>query len=173
MNEMQLSLFADTDLAVAVAPTPRACRSSRPSLATRVAAMRTASDPDSHAFAVDAVLTSVTPRIVNIARVFVPSWPVAHVAVEDLTQDVLLEVVASLHEAPYTSDAHTVAWLSTLVMRVLHDLWREAVQDAADHRAALAAFAVELEPDASAPHSEDTDEWDLEPADTAIHGRAA
>lgn len=173
MHGMQLSLFADTDLAVAVAPTPRARRSIRLSLAACVAAMHASPNPDSHAVAVDAVLTGATPRIVQIARLFVPSWPVAHVELEDLTQEVLLEVAASLHVAPHTSDAHTQAWLSALVMRVLHELWRAAVQDAADLRAALTALAVELEPEASAPHSDDTDDRDDEPADATIYWRAA
>lgn len=173
MHGMQLSLFADTDLTVAVAPTPTARRSVRPSLATRMVAMHAAQDPDSHAVAVDAVLTTFVPRIARIACVFAPSWPVAHVEVEDLTQEVLLEVAASLHEAPYTSDAHAQAWLSVLVMRVLHDLWRAAVQDAADHRAALALFAVELEPDVSVPHPDDTYDMDDEHVNPPYRRHAA
>ena len=173
MHGMQLSLFADTDLTVAVAPTPTARRSVRPSLATRMVAMHAAQDPDSHAVAVDAVLTTVAPRIARIARVFVPSWPVAHVEAEDLTQEVLLEVAASLHEAPYTSDAHTHAWLSVRVTRVLHDLWRAAVQAAADHRAALAGFSVDLEPDVSPPSADDTDDTDDEHVNPPYRPRAA
>lgn len=173
MHGMQLSLFAGADLAVAVAPTPTARRSIRPSLSTRMAAMHAAQDPDSHAVAVDAVLTSVAPRVGRIARLFVPSWPVAHVEVEDLMQEVLLEVAASLHEAPFTSDEQMQAWLSALVMRVLHDLWSAAVQDAADHRAALALFAVELEPDVSVPHPDDTYDMDDEHVNPPYRRHAA
>ncbi len=173
MHGMQMSLFADTYLTVAVAPTPTARRSIRPSLATRLAAMHVAQDPDSHAVAVDAVLTSVTSHIVRIAHLFVPSWPVAHVEIEDLTQEVLLEVAASLHEAPYTSDEHMQAWLSALAMRVLHDLWRAAVQDAADHRAALAVFSVDMEPDVSPPSADDTDDMDDEHVNPPYRPRAA
>ena len=176
MHGMQLSLFADTDLTVAVAPTPTARRSVRPSLATRMVAMHAAQDPDSHAVAVDAVLRNVTPRIVRIARLFIPSCPVAHADVDDLTQEVLLEVAASVHWAPCGSDDQVQAWLSALAMRVLHDLWRAATQDANDHRDALAQFAVELEPDASVPHPDDTDDGDdgdHEPSGAAVHARAA
>lgn len=173
MNGMQLSLFADADLTVAVAAMPRARGTTRPSLAARVAAAQVAQDPDAHARAVDAVLTAATPRITRIARLFIPSWPVAHVDVDDLTQEALLEVAASLHLAPCSSDSHTQAWLSVLVMQVLHDLWRVAVQDAADHRDALAEFAVALEPNASASHPVDVDEGDDEFLDEPYHPRAA
>lgn len=155
MHGMQLSMFADAELPVAVAPTRRARRTTPLSLAALVAATRPAHDPDSHAHAVDAVLTAVTPRISRIARLFIPSWPVGHVEVDDLTQEVLLEVVASVHSAPCDSDDQVQAWLSALAMRVLYDLWRAATQDADDHRDALAQFAVELESDDSAPDAAD------------------
>ncbi|MCC6772876.1 MAG: hypothetical protein IT360_16925 [Gemmatimonadaceae bacterium] len=173
MHGMQLSLFADADREVAPAPTPRARRSIRPSLASRVAAMHAAQDTDAHAVAVDAALTIATPRIVRIARLFVPSWPVAHVEVEDLTQEALLEVAASLHLAPCASDEHTQAWLSALVMQVLHELWRVAAREAVDHRDAVAAFAVELEPDAAALRLEDTDAADDEHVDPSVQLHAA
>lgn len=173
MHAMQLSLFADADLAVDVPPTSRGRRSRRPSLAAGVAAVHGATDADAHALAIDAVLTRVTPRVVEHARLFAPSWPDAHVEVDDLTQEVLLEVAASLDQAPCTNDAHTQAWLSALVTRVLHQLWRAAMRHAADHRTALAAFALEMEPDASAMHPDDPDAWDDEPGDATIHARAA
>ncbi|MCC6769775.1 MAG: hypothetical protein IT360_01070 [Gemmatimonadaceae bacterium] len=173
MHGMQLSLFADADREVVPAPTPRARRSIPPSLATRVAAMHPAQDPDAHAVAVDAVLTIATPRIVRIARLFVPSWPVGHVEVEDLTQEALLEVVASLHLAPFASDDHAQAWLSALVMQVLHELWHVAAQNAVDHRDAVAAFAVELEPDASALRLDYTDAADDEHVDPTVQLHAA
>lgn len=158
MHGTQLSMFADAELRVAVAPAPRARRTMPLSLAALAAATRPAHDPDSHAGAVDAVLTAVTPRIMRIARLFIPSWPVAHADVDDLTQEVLLEVAASVHWAPCGSDDQVQAWLSALAMRVLHDLWRAAAQDADDHRDALSQFAVELESDDSAPDAADDDE---------------
>lgn len=158
MHGMQMSIFADTDLTVDVAPTRRASRATRPSLAAGIAAAQAALDPDAHARAVDAVLTVATPRISQIARHFVASWPVAHVDADDLAQEVLLELVASLQSAPHLSDDHARVWLSSMVMSTLYELRREAMQDADDHRDALAQFAVEQERDAGELSAADGDD---------------
>ena len=160
MHGMQLSIFADAGPSVAVAEgtTPRVRRAAGPSLAARVAAVKAAKEPDAHARAVDAVLTAVTPRITRIARLFIASWPVAHVDADDLTQEVLLEIAASLHVAPDVSVEHAHVWLSALVMRTLYDLRRVATQNADDHRDALVQFAVEQEPDVAGRQSDDVDD---------------
>ncbi len=162
MPQMQLSLFAETDLALAAGPaTPRRSRRTTTptsALAVRVAQVHAAQAPDEHAAAVDALLTAATPRVAQITQLFLPSWPEAHVELDDLVQEALLEVAASVDQAPCTSVGQTMAWLTDLVTRALHERWHLAMVDAVDHRAATEEYAARLEmapDDANTGHLDD------------------
>lgn len=163
MPAMQLSL--DLDRQEVDACESRTRRVVRSSLAAGVAARHAAHDADSHACAVDAFLTAASPRIATIARLCGPSWPSAHVEVENLVQEVMLEVAAALHRAPCQSEAQTQAWMSTLTLRVLYDLRHAAARDAREHSGALEQFAAENASVAcmSRPYDGD-DEPDEEPS---------
>lgn len=165
MPEMQLSMFDDADVALVVAPATtahvrRSAGSTRSTLAERIARVQAATDADTHALAVDAILNAATPRVAEIAGLFAPAWPDADVEVSDLVQEAFLDIVAALHVAPCSSDSATAAWLSSLVTKTLHTRWRLAMDDAELRRDAVAVFAVDLEPDSGAPCTDKFDDRD-------------
>lgn len=133
---MQLELFSAVDRAPA-SRTPA-------SFVTAVVAAAEATDPTTHAAAVEVALRIATPRIQRIARCYAAAWPDRAITADDLTQDVLLDVVAALPFAPRASDAACGAWLSALAFDTVHAAWRTAMQDAEGRAGVHAVFASDV-----------------------------
>ncbi len=109
-------------------------------LGSALAEMRTATTPDAHAAAVDAALHAASPSLRRVASLFAASWP-TDIDVDDLLQEVLLEVTASLHLAPRGQTHVLAAWLSSLAFDTLHGLWEAARSDARRGRSTARAWS--------------------------------
>lgn len=133
---MQLELFPEVD-AITVSLTPD-------SLSRALTAVRAARSSDTHATAVERVVRIVTPRIQRIVACYAPAWPDRAVTVDDLTQEVLLEVIAAIHFAPRGSEARVNAWVSTLAFAVLHARWHAAKAMLSSTRTAQLGFVEDV-----------------------------
>jgi len=95
-------------------------------LADALMRMRAARGCDDHAIAVDDALSAALPAVQHIAMIFASSWPTPVVDVDDLVQEALIELTASLAFAPRVRDQRLAAWLSALAFDVMHQLWETA-----------------------------------------------
>ncbi len=110
-------------------------------LGSALAEMRTATTPDAHAAAVDAALHAASPCLRRVATHFAASWP-TDIDVDDLLQEALIEVAASLHLAPRGQTHVLAAWLSSLAFDTLHGLWDAARKDARRVRATTRSWSA-------------------------------
>lgn len=171
-HSMQLTLVFPEPVQSAAASTPAAfVADASADLRTLLAAHDAATSVADAATASDAILLQVQPQAERAASLFLAVWPVDDVTTEDLTNEVLGDVLAGLPFAPRHGTTGFHIWLSSTLISGLHQRFVAAkaeVRRRADAMRRLAGVAT------AAWDDEDTEEEEqpLAIGQRAHHGLA-
>ena len=105
----------------------------------------------------DTVLQRVLPRAERLASLAYVAWPVEGVSVDDLTNDLVLEVLDALPFAPRPQNPAFDVWLSSTLMTTTYRRYVAAKAEARAHADAMRELA-----------GVSTAAWDVDDEDDAI-----
>jgi DNA-directed RNA polymerase specialized sigma24 family protein len=148
---MQLSLFDPAETPRHVPATQiRSAADNLSVFADAVRQWRTACDADSHALAADAVAQAVLPHAERAARLAIPSMGCPVTDADDLSQELVVEVLAALPWAPVSEEVRTslgdlAMWLSSTLLNGVEQRVKAARAQARHERAVRATYAAAVE----------------------------
>ena len=131
--QFEIDFTAATEQATLVATTPVISDLSVGSTANEAAAAEDTAN--------EAVLQRVLPRAERTASLAYVAWPVDGVSIDDLTHDLVLEVLAALPFAPRPHTARFDAWLSSNLLATVHRRYVAAKEEARAQAEALLELA--------------------------------
>ena len=131
--QFEIDFTAATEQATLVATTPVTSDLPVSSTANEAAAAEDTAN--------EAVLQRVLPRAERTASLAYVAWPVDGVSIDDLTHDLVLEVLAALPFAPRPHTARFDAWLSSNLLATVHRRYVAAKEEARAQAEALLELA--------------------------------
>jgi hypothetical protein len=147
--QVEIDFTAATEQATLVATTPVTIDLPACGMASEAAAAEDTAN--------DTVLQRVLPRAERLASLAYVAWPVEGVSVDDLTNDLVLEVLDALPFAPRPETAAFDAWLSSTLMTTTYRRYVAAKAEARAHADAMRELA-----------GVSTAAWDVDDEDDAI-----